>query len=145
MTLLPVRLPLLDTRPFTERIQTHSVAGVTAAIPLSTGVTAMLYDVRTYTCRPGTTKKHLALYAEHGYEIQSRHLGKPLAYLQTESGNINSYMHIWVYESAADRDAKRKALQNDPAWSVYLTKSAEAAYLISQENRLMSPTPFFKP
>ena len=60
----------------------------------------MLYDVRTYTCRPGTTKKHLALYAEHGYEIQSRHLGKPLAYLQTESGNINSYMHIWVYESA---------------------------------------------
>jgi hypothetical protein len=105
----------------------------------------MLYDVRTYTCRPGTTKKHLALYAEYGYAIQSSHLGTPLAYLQTDSGNINSYMHIWVYESSSDRDAKRLALQKDPAWSVYLTKSAEAGYLISQENRLMVATPFFKP
>jgi hypothetical protein len=105
----------------------------------------MLYDVRTYTCRPGTVKKHLALYAEYGFAIQSGHLGQPLAYLQTESGNINSYLHIWVYDSPADREAKRKALNQDPAWSVYLTKSAEAGYLISQENRLMVAAPFFKP
>lgn len=56
----------------------------------------MLYDVRTYTCRPGTLKKHLALYAEHGFAIQKRHLGTPLAYMQTETGDVNSYMHIWV-------------------------------------------------
>lgn len=105
----------------------------------------MLYDVRTYTCRPGTIKKHLALYAEHGFATQSRHLGQPLAYLQTESGNINSYLHIWVYESAADRDAKRRALQADPAWGEYLKKSADAGYLVSQENKLMTATPFFKP
>lgn len=104
----------------------------------------MLYDVRTYTCRPGTIKKHLALYAEHGYPTQSRYLGKPLAYLQTESGNINTYMHIWVYDSAADRDAKRQALQKDPAWAKYLVISAEAGYLVSQENRLMTATPFFE-
>lgn len=105
----------------------------------------MLYDVRTYTCRAGTIKKHLALYAEHGYEVQSRHLGKPLAYMQTETGNVNSYMHIWVYDSAADRDAKRRALQQDPAWAGYLARSADAGYLVSQENRLMTPTSFFKP
>ncbi|MDQ2136794.1 NIPSNAP family protein [Alcaligenaceae bacterium A4P071] len=105
----------------------------------------MLYDVRTYTCRPGTIKKHLALYAEHGYAVQSRHLGKPLAYMQTDAGDVNSYMHIWVYDSAADREAKRLALQKDPEWAGYLTKSADAAYLISQENRLMTPTAFFKP
>jgi len=103
----------------------------------------MLYDVRTYTCRPNTIKKHLALYAEYGFEVQSKHLGQPLVYAQTDVGNVNSYMHIWVYDSAADREAKRAALQKDPAWGVYLTKSAEAAYLISQENRLMIPTPFF--
>lgn len=105
----------------------------------------MLYDVRTYTCRPGTIKKHLALYAEHGYEIQSRHLGKPLAYMQTETGNVNSYMHIWVYQDAADRAARRQALQSDPEWASYLTKSAEAGYVVSQENRLMTPVPFFTP
>lgn len=105
----------------------------------------MLYDVRTYTCRAGTIKKHLALYAEHGYAVQSRHLGKPLAYLQTETGNVNSYLHIWVYQDAADRDACRKALQKDPEWATYLSKSADAGFLISQQNTLMTEVPFFQP
>ncbi|VFR30474.1 hypothetical protein ANDA3_4023 [plant metagenome] len=105
----------------------------------------MLYDVRTYTCRAGTIKKHLALYAEHGYAVQSRHLGKPLAYLQTETGNVNSYLHIWVYQDAADRDARRKALQKDPEWASYLSKSADAGFLISQQNTLMTEVPFFQP
>ena len=104
----------------------------------------MLYDVRTYTCRAGTIKKHLAIYQEHGFEVQRRHLGEPLAYLQTETGNVNSYLHIWVYKDAADRAAKRAALQADPEWGKYLAMSAEAGYLISQENSLKTEVPFFK-
>ena len=103
----------------------------------------MLYDVRTYTCRPGTLKRHLALYAEHGYDTQRRHLGEPLAYLQTETGNVNSYVHIWQFSDAADRAARRAALQGDAAWAAYLQKSAEAAFLVAQENQLMVHTPFF--
>ncbi len=53
--------------------------------------------------------------------------------------------NIWVYDSPADREAKRQALQKDPAWADYLKISAEAAYLISQENQLMTPVSFFKP
>ncbi|MDP3797023.1 MAG: NIPSNAP family protein [Polaromonas sp.] len=105
----------------------------------------MLYDVRTYTCLPGTLKKHMTLYGEHGYHVQRRHLGEPLAYLQTETGNVNSYTHIWVFENAADRSDRRAALQRDPEWVSYLEKSAQAAYLVSQETRLMVPAPFFKP
>ena len=104
----------------------------------------MLYDVRTYTCRPGTLKKHLALYAEHGFAIQKRHLGTPLAYLQTETGDVNSYMHIWVYEDATDRAAKRAAMQKDPDWIAYGVKSAEGGYLMSQTNVLMTEVPFFQ-
>ena len=69
----------------------------------------MLLDVRTYTCRPGTIRKHLELYAKMGKEPQSRNLGQPLAYLTTETGDPNQYVHIWVYESAGDREEKRKA------------------------------------
>ena len=105
----------------------------------------MLYDVRTYTCLPGTLKKHLMLYGEHGFSVQCRHLGEPLAYLQTETGDVNSYTHIWVFENAADREGRRASLQSDPAWVSYLEKSAQAAYLLSQDTRLMVPTPFFKP
>ncbi|QHI97608.1 NIPSNAP family protein [Xylophilus rhododendri] len=104
----------------------------------------MLYDVRTYTCRPGTIKRHLALYAEHGYDTQRRHLGEPAVYLQTETGNVNSYLHIWVFADAADRSARRAALQADPAWGEYLKKSADAAFLVAQQNQLMVHTPFFQ-
>lgn len=105
----------------------------------------MYYDVRTYTARPNTLKLHLKLYAEQGYDIQRRHLGEPLAYLQTDAGDVNSYLHIWVYDSPEDRQAKRAALAADPDWAVYVKKSADAGYLVSQENKLMVPVPFFKP
>lgn len=102
----------------------------------------MLLDVRTYTARPGTLQKHLALYAEHGFDIQRHHLGEPLAYMVAESGKQNCYTHIWVYEDAADRSARRARLQADPAWVAYLEKSAQAGYLIAQENQLMTPAKF---
>ena len=104
----------------------------------------MLFDMRTYRCRPGTLTTHLALYAEYGWPVQSRHLGKPALYAITESGVQNSYVHIWVYADAADRATKRAALQADPAWKDYLAKSAEAAYLVDQENRLLAPAQFFE-
>ena len=75
----------------------------------------MILDHRTYTCRPGTIGKHLALYEETGWPIQSKHLGQPVIYAATETGDVNSYVHVWVYESSADREAKRAALQADPA------------------------------
>ena len=105
----------------------------------------MLYDVRTYVCRPGTIKAQLAIYAEHGFDAQKRHLGEPLAYLQTETGNVNSYVHIWVYRDAQDRAERRSAMAADPQWQAYLKRSAEAGNLVSQNNQLMTPVPFFKP
>jgi len=102
----------------------------------------MIYDVRTYTCRPGTINKHLALYEEFGRDVQFKHLGDPLAYLITETGALNSYMHIWVYDSVEDRSAKRKQMQIDPDWKKFLSISSEAAYLVSQENRMMTSASF---
>ena len=99
----------------------------------------MLLDVRTYTCRPGTLKKHLELYEQKGKAPQTRHLGQPLAYMTTETGNPNQYVHIWVYENAGDREAKRGAMWADP----YTQASAELGALEAQENKLMNPVGFF--
>ncbi len=104
----------------------------------------MLFDVRTYTCRPGTIKKHLALYQESGMAAQKRHLGEPVFYGMGETGNPNQYLHIWVYESAGDRQAKREAMQADPEWQAYIAKSAEAGWLVAQENKLLVNVPFFE-
>jgi hypothetical protein len=103
----------------------------------------MIFDLRTYRCRPGTIAKQLELYAEHGFAPQRRHLGEPLLYAQPEVGDVNSYVHIWVYEDVADRAERRAAMTADPDWQAYLKLSAEAGYLISQENTLLKEVPFF--
>ena len=103
----------------------------------------MLLDVRTYTCRPGMLKKHMELYEAFGKEPQTRHLGQPLAWLVTETGNPNQFLHIWIYENAGDREARRRAMQADPDWQNYLAQSAELGALVNQENRLMTPASFF--
>ncbi|WP_019646911.1 NIPSNAP family protein [Novispirillum itersonii] len=102
----------------------------------------MIYDVREYTCRPNTLKKQLALYQQYGFAVQSRHLGRPLCFLAPDVGPVNTYLHIWVYADAADRDRKRAALAADPDWHAYQAASAAADNLVSQENRLMTDAPF---
>ena len=105
----------------------------------------MLYDVRTYVCRPGTIKAHLAIYEQYGFEVQKKHLGEPVLYAQTETGNVNSYIHVWAYKDTADRAQRRAAMQADPSWIDYVKRSGEAGYLQSQNNQLMTPVSFFKP
>ncbi len=104
----------------------------------------MLFDVRTYTCRPGAIRKQMELYLEKGWAAQRRHLGEPLFYGTCETGDPNQYVHIWVYENAGDREKKRAAMQADPDWQAYVEASAEAGWLIEQENKLMVNAPFFK-
>ncbi len=102
----------------------------------------MIFDHRTYRTKPGTIKKQTKLYKENGYQAQVRHLGEPLIYATTETGDVNSYIHIWVYDSAADREIKRAALQADPDWQRYLKMSAEAGHLTEQVNCILTSTDF---
>jgi nicotinamide mononucleotide adenylyltransferase len=102
----------------------------------------MLVYHRAFTVRPGTIARQMALYKEFGLATKKRHLGEPLAYLLTESGDVNSYVQVWVYKDAADRTARRAAMAADPEWQTYIQKSVEAGYLVSQRNSLRIPADF---
>jgi hypothetical protein len=102
----------------------------------------VLVDVRTYTTRPGCTAAWLEIYEKLGFPVQQRHIGQPLCYLQAESGDLNTLVHLWVYESAADREQKRAAMAKDPDWKKFLDASRDSGYLMSQRTSLMVPTKF---
>ena len=104
----------------------------------------MIFDMRTYTLRPATMKAHLALYEEHGFAAQKKHLGEPVLYATTEVGDVNAYVHVWAYKDLADRTARRAAMWEDPDWIAYTKKSAELGALIKQENQILVAAPFFK-
>jgi len=103
----------------------------------------MLLDVRTYTCKPGTIKTHLALYEKLGKTPQVRHLGLPVLFAFVETGNPNEYVHIWQYQNAGDREERRTRLWQDPEWLEYVKKSGELGAMESQQNKLMKPVDFF--
>lgn len=104
----------------------------------------MIFDMRTYVCRPGTIAAQLKLYEEHGKAPQTKHLGQPVFYAVTETGLVNSFVHIWAYDDAADRAKKRAAMMADPDWQTYMKKSAELGALVQQNNSIMNEVPFFK-
>jgi len=105
----------------------------------------VLIDHRTYRIKPGYMQKHLAIYEEFGLKAQWRHLGEPHAYMFAESGAMNSLVHQWVYDDAADRAKRRAAMMADPDWLTYVKKLAESELLVDQRTSLMVPTKFAPP
>ena len=56
-----------------------------------------------------------------------------------QSGDPNEYVHVWVYENAGDREAKRAKLWSDPDWLAYVQKSAELGALERQKKQAYGP------
>lgn len=105
----------------------------------------VLVDVRTYTIKPGFIPAQLEVYEKFGYPVQLRHIGQPLCYLQSESGEMNTLVHAWVYDNAADREQRRAAMNADPDWKAYLAENRRTGYVVAQRTSLMTPVGFCPP
>ena len=102
----------------------------------------MIVDLRIYTCRPNRVAEFIGIYQEQGWDTQRKHLGRCLGWYTTIEGELNQVVHMWGYDSQADREARRTALAADPAWSAYLAAVAKADVLLSMGNRILKPTAF---
>lgn len=102
----------------------------------------MIVDHRTYTVKPGKLAEYIKLYQEHGWPIQQKYLGTCLGWYTVAEGTLNTVVHMWRYDSQADRETRRAAMAKDPAWQEFIRLSAEKAYLLKQENTFLSPTSF---
>jgi hypothetical protein len=102
----------------------------------------MIIDLRTYTMVPGRLKAFLELYEREGLPVQRRHQGQPVGYFVTEIGSQNQVVHLWGYESMADREKRRAELEKDPEWIAYRVKSAAAGNVQYQENKILKSASF---
>ena len=104
----------------------------------------MIFDHRTYICKPQLLKAHIALYEKMGMAVQKKHLGEPLLWATTDVGDVNSYVHVWSYKDVADRAAKRAKLWADPEWNAYVATSNELGALVAQDNKILVSTKIMK-
>ena len=49
-------------------------------------------------------------------------------------------MHLWGYESLAERERRRALLAADPDWLAYLKQSPDI--IVKMESRILVPAPF---
>lgn len=118
------------------------IAGACGSAPRRSMEDDVLVDHRTYRYKPGTVPAFLDLYRTCGMAPQTRHLGQPLGMLYAETGELNTVVHLWAYEDAADRARRRADMLADPEWQDYLRKTVEAGFLLDQRTALMIPAPF---
>ncbi len=102
----------------------------------------MIVEERIYTLQPATAPLYVAAYAAEGMPIQKRILGRMVGYYTTEFGPLNQVIHLWAYESLAERSERRARLFQDQGWLDYLKKVRP--YVVSQESKLLIPAPFLQ-
>ena len=102
----------------------------------------MIFDLRIYTLKPGRLSAWLKMYEQYGHPTQVKHCGEPVFYATSEGGTLNQAVHVWKYESQADREKKREALMNDPVFQDYLRRSAEMGAHLQQESRILKSVSF---
>jgi hypothetical protein len=100
----------------------------------------MIYEVRTYTLRPGT----MAEFAERfGKRLRLREKHSKLgAFWHTEVGPLNQAIHVYPYDDLQQRAAVRTAMAQDAE----LQQLPGGRDLIdAQESEIMLPAPFMRP
>ena len=98
----------------------------------------MIHDLRTFTVATGRMTEFLDLHKTIASPILLRHLGVPVGYWTTITGQLNQFVHLWRYEDLNDYETRYAALGKDPEWRLYVGKTLnEAAILVKQESVLL--------
>ena len=101
----------------------------------------MYVEERMYRLKIGAVPEYCRNYEQFGMAVQLRHLPHMLGYYFTETGGLNTMVHLWAYDSLDQREKCRAALQADPDWQAYVAKSRPL--METQETRIMKAAPFF--
>jgi hypothetical protein len=97
----------------------------------------MIYEVRTYTLRPGTVAEFEERFSKR-LPLREKH-SKLGAFWHTECGPLNQVIHVYPYENLQQRAAVRTALAQDTARQQL---PGGGDLVVVQESEIMNPAPF---
>ncbi|MGE8685559.1 MAG: NIPSNAP family protein [Achromobacter sp.] len=100
----------------------------------------MIIEHRIYTLPHGGMDAYLARYRELALPLQMKHLGRLLGFFVSDIGTLNQVLHIWAYDSMADREARRAALDADPDWQEF--KRGNRGTFVAQQVSIWRAAPF---
>lgn len=95
----------------------------------------MIYEVRTYDLKPTTLPTVLERFGA-AYEHRKQY-SELAAFWYTEIGPLNQIVHVWGYESMAERERIRAEAAKDPHWPPDIGE-----FLGHMESEIYVPFPF---
>ena len=102
----------------------------------------MIVEHRTYTLKPLRTRDFLALYEKAALPLQRKYLGRLIGFFVSEIGPMNQVVHLWAFDSLADREQRRQAMEADPLWTPYVDALRELDVMLQQETKLLRSVSF---
>jgi len=97
----------------------------------------MIYELRIYTCQPGSVATVLDMWQKEGQAMLEPHM-KMVGQWVSESGRAHQIYTLWEFEDLNHRQRARQALLQDPDFAAYLVRAR--AYYVEQEAIFLSPT-----
>ena len=102
----------------------------------------MIVELRTYTVKPLRTGDFLQLYEQAALPLQQKYLGHLIGFFVSEIGPLNQVVHLWGFESLADRESRRIKMEADPGWSLYRDALRTLDVIVDQESKILKSTVF---
>ena len=102
----------------------------------------MIVEQRTYTLRPLRSGDFLALYERVALPLQKKYLGHLVGFFVSEIGPLNQVVHLWAFDSLAERERRRKAMEEDPGWPLYIDALRQLDVMLQQETKLLRSVSF---
>jgi hypothetical protein len=97
----------------------------------------MIYEVRTYTLRPGTLAEFEERYARRlPSRLRHSQLG---AFWHTEFGPLNQVIHVYPYDDLSHRTRVRAAMANDAERNAI---PGGGEFVAEQQAEIVNPAPF---
>jgi hypothetical protein len=97
----------------------------------------MIYELRTYTVKPGTLGDMIKAASTVSRDIRRDDYGKLEGYWSTEIGPLNQVLHMWSYNSFDERTRMRAELAKNPRWTGEYVPLIRPL-LVRQDVRLMN-------
>jgi NIPSNAP len=97
----------------------------------------MIYELRTYTVKPGTVGDMVKAASTVSRDIRGDNFGKLEGYWFTEIGPLNQVLHMWSYSDLNERAKLRAELAKNARWTGEYIPLIRPT-LIRQEVRLMN-------
>jgi hypothetical protein len=100
----------------------------------------LIVEERTYHVYTGKLAEVVRLYAEEGSPVQQEHLGNLVGAFTVDVGDVSTIVHLWGYDSYAERERRRALLQADDRWKDFLTRLQPLIH--TQRTRMLLPTSY---